>query len=72
MSIVTEIVDVIGALITGMLGWITDAFEGVLGIFYDGETSKLTVLGVLLLFGLAFSLVMFAFRFIRGLIANRK
>ncbi len=68
MGIITDIIAVVGAWITGVLDWIASAVEGVVSVFYDGETSKLTLVGVLLLFGLAMSLVFFAFRFIMGLV----
>lgn len=67
MGIVTEIISAVGEWITGVFGWLVAAVEGVVGIFYD-STEGLTIVGVLLLFGLAMSLVFFAFRFIRGLI----
>jgi hypothetical protein len=70
MSVVTELLAIVGAWITGVFGWITDAFEGVLEIFYDTSTSKFTVLGALLLLGIAMGLVFFALRYIRSLIAK--
>jgi hypothetical protein len=65
---VADFLDIVGDWITGVFGWITDAFEGVLEIFYD-ETG-FTVLGILLLLGLAMSLVFFALRYIRSLISR--
>ena len=70
MSVITELLSIVGAWITGVFGWITDAFEGVLEIFYDTTSDKFTVLGVLLLLGIAMSLVFFALRYIRSLIAR--
>jgi len=67
MSVITDLLSIVGAWITGVFGWITDAFEGVLEIFYD---DGFTVLGTLLLLGLAMSLVFFALRYIRSLIAK--
>lgn len=67
MSVVTDLLQIVGEWITGVFGWITDAFEGVLEIFYD---DGFTVLGTLLLLGLAMSLVFFALRYIRSLIAR--
>ncbi len=67
MSVVTDLLQIVGEWITGVFGWITDAFEGVLEIFYD---DGFTVLGTLLLLGLAMSLVFFALRYIRSLIAK--
>ena len=68
MSVITDLLTIVGQWITGVFGWITDAFEGVLEIFYD-ETG-FTVLGTLLLLGLAMSLVFFALRYIRSLISR--
>jgi len=67
MSVVTDLLQIVGEWITGVFGWITDAFEGVLEIFYD---DGFTVLGALLLLGLAMSLVFFALRYIRSLISR--
>lgn len=66
MGIITEVISAVGEWITGIFGWLVDAVQGVVTIFYDSE--GLTIVGVLLLFGLAMTLVFFAFRFIRGLI----
>ncbi len=66
MAIVTEIISAVGAWITGIFGWVGDAITGVTTIFYDGES--LTIVGVLLLFGLGMTLVFFAINFIKGLI----
>jgi len=68
MNVVNNLLAIVGAWITGVFGWITDAFEGVLEIFYD--EAGFTALGVLLLLGLAMSLVFFALRYIRSLIAK--
>lgn len=66
MGIVSEIISAVGDWITGIFGWLVSAVNGIVEIFYDGES--LTIVGVLLLFGLAMSLVFFAFNFIRSLI----
>ncbi len=71
MSVVTDLLQIVGEWITGVFGWITDAFTGVLEIFYTtGEDGGFTVLGTLLLLGLAMSLVFFALKYIRSLIAR--
>lgn len=67
MGIITEVIQAVGEWITGIFGWLVDAVQGVTDIFYD-STEGLTIVGVLLLFGLAMTLVFFAFRFIKGLI----
>lgn len=66
MGIITEVISAVGEWIEGIFGWLVEAIEGVVTIFYDSD--GLTIIGVLLLFGLAMTLVFFAFRFIRGLI----
>lgn len=65
---VADIIQKVGEWITGIFGWLGSAITGVVSIFYDAETNELTIVGVLLLFGLAMSLVFFAFNFIRSLI----
>lgn len=67
MSIVSEVISAVSEWITGVFGWLVAAVQGVVSIFYD-PTDGLTIVGVLLLFGLAMSLVFFAFKFIKGLI----
>lgn len=67
MTVITELLSIVGQWIEGVFGWITDAFEGVLAIFYD---EGFTVLGTLLLLGLAMGLVFFALRYIRSLISR--
>ncbi len=68
MAVVTDLISIVGAWITGVFGWVSDAFSGVLAIFYD--TDGFTVLGVLLLLGIAMGIVFFALRYIRSLIAR--
>lgn len=69
MAIVTEIISAVGAWITGIFGWVGDAITGVTTIFYDPSVDGgLTIVGVLLLFGLGMTLVFFAINFIKGLI----
>jgi hypothetical protein len=70
MSVVTELLSIVGAWIEGVFGWIADAFEGVLEIFYDTNLEAFTVLGTLLLLGIAMGIVFFALRYIRSLIAK--
>lgn len=71
MAVISELLQIVGQWITGVFGWITSAFTGVLEIFYTtGENGGFTVLGTLLLLGLAMSLVFFALKYIRGLIAK--
>jgi hypothetical protein len=70
MSVVTELLSIVGAWIEGVFGWIADAFGGVLEIFYDTTNEGFTVLGTLLLLGIAMGIVFFALRYIRSLIAK--
>jgi len=70
MSVVSELLTIVGAWIAGVFSWITGAFEGVLEIFYDTNLEAFTVLGTLLLLGIAMSIVFFALRYIRSLIAK--
>lgn len=71
MSVITDLLQIVGEWITGVFGWITDAFTGVLEIFYDtADGGGFTVLGSLLLLGLASGLVFFALKYIRSLIAK--
>ncbi|MEM0173687.1 MAG: hypothetical protein QXI16_04180 [Sulfolobaceae archaeon] len=67
MNIISEVISAVGDWITGIFGWLISAVDGVVSIFYD-STEGLTLVGVLLLFGLAMSLVFFAFKFIMSLI----
>ncbi len=72
MAVITDLLQIVGAWITGVFGWITDAFTGVFEIFYytSAEGGGVTFLGTLLFLGLAMSLVFFALRYIRSLIAR--
>lgn len=66
---VTDLWGIISDVVTGFLGTIISAFSGITEIFYiDGVDGGFTVIGQLLLIGLGMTVVMFAFKFIRGLI----
>lgn len=60
---VTTIVEKVGSLFVSL-------FEAGVSIFYNAETG-LTVIGVLSLIGVGFSLLMWAFNFIRSLLKLR-
>jgi len=60
---VTSIVEKVGSLFVSL-------FESAVSIFYNAETG-LTVIGILSLVGLGFSLLMWAFNFIRNLLKLR-
>lgn len=65
-GVATEVISVITAWITGMLTWLLSVIEGVIPIFYDTTTDKLTVVGILALFGLAVGLVRLGLNFVRS------
>lgn len=60
---VTTIVEKVGSLFVSL-------FESAVSIFYNAETG-LTIIGVLSLVGIGFSLLMWAFNFIRSLLKLR-
>lgn len=60
---VTSIVEKVGSLFVSL-------FESAVSIFYNDETG-LTIIGVLSLIGIGFSLLMWAFNFIRSLLKLR-
>ena len=60
---VTSIVEQVGSLFVSL-------FESAVSIFYNDETG-LTIIGVLSLVGIGFSLLMWAFNFIRSLLKLR-
>lgn len=66
MSIITELFEIVSAVITSLVGALTSAVNGITGLFYD--EGGFTFVGTLLLIGLGFTLVFWAFRFIRNLI----
>lgn len=70
MAIVTDLFQVLGEILTGLLGMIVNATSGIIPIFYDASstTGKFTIYGVFLLIGLGLFFVMFAWRVIQGFI----
>ena len=60
---VTTIVEKVGSLLVNL-------FESAVSVFYNDETG-LTIIGVLSLIGVGFSLLMWAFNFIRSLLKLR-
>ena len=60
---VTSIVEKVGSLLVNL-------FESAVSVFYNDETG-LTIIGVLSLIGVGFSLLMWAFNFIRSLLKLR-
>lgn len=58
---------------TSFISFLVNVFNGVISLVYTtGDNPGLTVLGTLLLIGLATGLVMWAFYFIRSLIRVRR
>jgi len=66
----TKVTETIGNLLTAVIGWLSDAFSGVTGLFYD-DTKGFSLVGVFLLLGIVLMLVMLVFRLIRGIISKR-
>lgn len=69
---ITDIFNTLKTIADAFIGFLKDLFENVVDLIYTpGEgnaAGSLTVLGTLLLIGLATGLVMWAFYFIRSLI----
>ena len=69
---IADIFNTLKTIADAFIGFLKDLFENVVDLFYTpGEgnaAGSLTVLGTLLLIGLATGLVMWAFYFIRSLI----
>lgn len=58
---------IVGAWITGMLGWITNGISAVIPIFYTaGPEGGFTFIGMLALFGIAVGIVSLVIAFVRG------
>lgn len=73
--IASVILNTLGSIAEGVGPLLAQVFNGVVGIFYtaptgDKGTGDLTFIGVLMLIGVAFTLVFYAFNFIRGLITR--
>lgn len=64
---VADIISTITEWITGVLSFVTSAFEGVVSIFYT-EADGLTLYGVLLLFGIAVGFVSLGLAFLMKLL----
>lgn len=66
MTLVSELFEIVGSVITSLINALVQAVSGITTIFYD--EGSFTFVGTLLLIGLGFTLVFWAFRFIRNLI----
>lgn len=70
VNIIDDIFDKVTAIVEKVGSLFVSLFQSAVSIFYNAETG-LTVIGVLSLVGLGFSLLMWAFNFVRGLIKFR-
>lgn len=70
VSIIDDIFDKVTTIVTKVGDLFVSLFESAVSIFYNSETG-LTIIGVLSLVGIGFSLLMWAFNFIRSLLKLR-
>lgn len=70
VNIIDDIFDKVTAIVEKVGSLFVSLFESAVSIFYNAETG-LTVIGVLSLVGIGFSLLMWAFNFIRSLLKLR-
>jgi len=68
---VTEILDIVNDVITGLMTNIGTLLTSVGGLFYEAE-SGLTIVGILSVFALGTSLVFWGIRFVKNLIPKSK
>jgi len=67
-AFITQFLDALGAWLSGFWGLVSDTMDGALSLFYNATDSELTILGVLLLFGIAVGLVYLGLNFVMRLI----
>lgn len=65
---VGSIFETIGEVITSYVDAITDMFESLVAIFYNTETSTLTLFGTLFLIAVGIGIVAWGFNLVRNLI----
>lgn len=70
VNIIDDIFDKVTAIVEKVGSLFVSLFESAVSIFYNAE-SGLTIIGVLSLVGIGFSLLMWAFNFIRTLLKLR-
>ena len=70
MTIISDLIEAVGTILTSFVSLMGDAFEGVIAIFYVSD-SGFTTIGYLFILGLAVGLFYFVFRFVRYLISLR-
>lgn len=68
MTFITEFLAQLGAWLSGFWGLVSETIDGALALFWDSTTSKLTIMGTLLLFGIAVGLVYMGLNFVQRLI----
>lgn len=72
MDFITTMFETLQQIVTAVGSLIGSVFESVVDLIYtSGENGGLTVVGVLLLIGVAVGLFFFVFRWVRGLIRIR-
>lgn len=74
MDILNVVFQALSTIVTGIVGVITDAFTGVVGLWYTapsgtGGTGQLTMLGVFSLIAFVVGVVWLAIRFIGSMIS---
>lgn len=70
-TIIESIFGALSSIVNQFTTMLTSLFQNVVGLIYNSTTGELTVVGTLLLVGLATGLVIWAFNFIRRLIRVR-
>lgn len=65
---VGSIFNTIGEVITDYVAAIGDMFEALVAIFYNSETSTLTLFGTLFLIAVGIGIVVWGFNLVRNLI----
>lgn len=72
MDFITTIFEALQDIVAAVSSLIGNVFESVVGLIYkSGEGGGLTIVGVLLLIGVAVGLFFFVFRWVRSLIRIR-
>ena len=77
MDILNVVFNALGSIVTGMVGIISDSFNGVVSLWYTAPTGtettgSLTFLGVFSLIAFVVGLVWLAIRFIGGMISLKQ
>jgi len=65
---ISAFITAVGEWITGVVGFVVDAFAGIVPVFYDSATTTFSFYGLLMLFGLAVGFVGLAIGFIYRLL----